>query len=111
LKIKLSFETNRKNKMFSENILVFILAMVDFVLSSVSTDVSVDAVVGTGQLWKTLYSALLEELRGAHLRIAATNVSKKSYYIMFAFFKKKRVEFENCSTITIIFIVNSSLLQ
>ena len=28
-----------------------------------------------GQLSKTLYSALLEELNGAHFRIAATNVS------------------------------------
>ena len=29
----------------------------------------------SGQLTKTLYAVLLEELKGAHLRIAATNVS------------------------------------
>ncbi len=34
-----------------------------------------DVVLETGQLSKTLYAALLEELNGAHLRIAATHVS------------------------------------
>jgi len=36
----------------------------------------------TGQLKQTSYAALLEELRGAHLRIAATNVSPKLYYFI-----------------------------
>jgi len=62
--------------MFSEEMLVFLLAIVNFVLSSVSTDGLRD-IVELDQLTQTVYAALLEELRGAHLRIAATNVSEK----------------------------------
>lgn len=51
--------------------LVFFLTIVNFVVSSVSTD---DLGV-VGQLTQTLYATLLEELRGDHLRIAATNVT------------------------------------
>jgi len=35
----------------------------------------------TGQLKKTLYATLLEELNGAHLRIAATNVSVQRHIV------------------------------
>ncbi len=59
--------------MFSEEMLVFLLAVVNFVLSSVSTDGLRD-IVGLDQLTQTVYATLLEELRGVHLRIAATNV-------------------------------------
>ena len=62
--------------MFSEEMLVFLLAVVNFVLSSVSTDGLRD-IVGLDQLTQTVYATLLEELRGVHLRIAATNVSEK----------------------------------
>ena len=44
-----------------------------FVLSLVLVDGLKD-VEETGHLKKTLYAALLEELNGAHLRIAATHV-------------------------------------
>jgi len=64
--------------MFSEEMLVFFLIIVIFALSSVSTGDLKDFVV-LDQLKQTLYATLLEELRGAHLRIAATNVSETNH--------------------------------
>ena len=59
---------------------VDVVALVFFFISVLSLVVLADGlrnVEETGQLAKTLYAALLEELNGAHLRIAATNVSEK----------------------------------
>ncbi len=57
-------------------LLVLLWGTVIFEICSVLTDFFGDA-AETGQHTKTLYAALLEELHGAHLRIAATNVSAK----------------------------------
>jgi len=64
--------------MFSEELLSVFLLIVIFALSSVSTSKLKDF-VALDQLTQTLYATLLEELRGAHLRIAATNVSETNH--------------------------------
>jgi len=68
----------------------FLLAIVSSaLLSSVLADV-LDYDEETGQLKQTSYAAILEELRGAHLRIAATNVSPTflTIHITVAFYRK-----------------------
>ena len=47
------------------------------IICSVLADILDDYDEETRQLKKTLHATLLEELHGAHLRIAATNVSPK----------------------------------
>jgi len=63
---------------------VDVVALVFFFISVLSLVVLADGlrnVEETGQLAKTLYAALLEELNGAHLRIAATNVSAQRHIV------------------------------
>jgi len=64
-----------------EMIVSLLLAIISSaLLSSALADV-LDYDEETGQqLKQTSYAAILEELRGAHLRIAATNVSPKLVY-------------------------------
>lgn len=59
----------------------FLLFLIISVISFELADGLVDN-EEAGQLTKTLYAALLEELNGAHLRVAATNVSSaKTCYL------------------------------
>lgn len=64
-------------------LLALLLGIVMLEIFSIFTNCFGDA-AETGQHTKTLYAALLEELQGTHLRIAATNVSAKINHIILA---------------------------